>query len=289
MRKQILFAVFSIISGLTSFYFLKKGAFGDWALLIPGIIVLPTVWGISVFLIESFLIAIITSFVVAASFLVLWGFSLPYLICATLVLLSLLFGFKKVNKEKTLRIKITPEEIFPKGMWLLFFVMAIIISTGFYFSPKGQELKKGLPIPHWIEERTLALVIPGFSNNLTVDETLNLITRKDKNAPVSEQTRKQILEQVGLADLNLSGQEKINQRPEILDRLISGNINQILKGLKSYLPIIAALTVWQILIWLNKILIPLVVLLDFVIYFIMRKLGFIKIEKIATEKEELKL
>lgn len=288
MTKQVFLAVLSIISAFLSFYFLKRGLLNPY-FLIPGLLIFPIVWGLSAFLIESSLIVLVVSLVAAVIFLLLWGFSLPYLICATLLLFSLLWGFKKVDKEKKLRIKVLIEEIIPKGVGWLFFVISIILAVGFYYSPAGQGLKEGIKIPAWASEKMLTLVVPNFSQELTVNEMVNVLSKKEKSIPLLDQARQQVLKELGLEDLKLSGSEKVRDRPEILERMVAGRINQVIKDFAVYIPIVAAFIVWQVFLLLNKILIPLIVLLDLLIYSIMKVSGFVKIEKTSVEKEEIKL
>jgi len=288
MKKQILLAILTVISAFLSFYFLKIGLDKIY-FLIPGLLILPIIWGISAFLIKNALIILVTSLVVVAVFLFSFGLSLPYLICATLILFSLIWGFKKVQKEKRLRIKILIEEIVPKAVGWLVFVIAIVLAVGFYFSPKVQALKEGIKIPTWVSEKVLKTAVPGFSQDLTVDEMINLLIKKEKNEPLTPQIREGVLKQLGMEDLKLKGKEKISQKPEILERLVTSRINQISKGLADYLPLIVAFVIWQALVWLNKILIPFVVFLDLIIYSILRASGFVKIEKVSVEKEEIVL
>jgi len=176
----------------------------------------------------------------------------------------------------------------PKGVGWLFFALATIVAVGFYFSPKVQELKKGIKLPVTISERILATVSPGFNKEITVDETINLMMKRDKDAPLPKEMREGALKQLGLFDLNLSGRERISQRPEILDRLVSDRINPLIKGFGDYIPIIVAVIIFQIALWLNKVLIPLISLLDSVIYLILRSTNLIQIAKIQVDKEVLK-
>ena len=226
---------------------------------------------------------------VAAGFLFIWGLLAPYLICAILLLFSLIWGFKKVNDEKKFRIKILIDEIVPKGIGWLFFTLAIVVAVGFYFSPKVQELKKGIKLPTAISERILAAVTPGFNKEITVDETINLMLKRNKNAPLPKEMRESALKQLGLFDLNLSGREKISQRPEILDKLVSDRINLLIKGFGDYIPIIVAVIIFQITLWLNRILIFVVTLLDSIIYLILRSINLVQITKVQVDKEILNI
>jgi len=288
--KQSIVSILAIICALVSFYLLRIGIFEFKLFYLPfGLLIFLVVWGISSFLIERTTLILLTGVVVAAGFLFIWGFSTPYLICATFMLFSLFWGFKKVSDEKKFRIKILMKEIVPKGVGWLFFALATIMAVGFCFSPKVQDLKKGIKLPTRISEWILATVTPGFNKEMTVDETLNLMLKREKNAPLPRETREDALKQLGLFDLKLSGKEKISQRPEILDRLVSDRVNQLIKGFGDYIPIIIAVIIFQIALWLNKVLIPLVSLLDSVIYLILRSTNLIQIAKIKVDKEVLKI
>ncbi|MCX6806584.1 MAG: hypothetical protein NT135_00455 [Candidatus Berkelbacteria bacterium] len=292
MKKQVYFIFTTLIISLASFYLLKIALIGEYKnifLIIPGLLILPIGWGVCSLLFENVNFVLISTLISALIFLILWGIQVPYLICATLMIISMIWGYRRVKKEKTLRIKIAAEDIIPKGIDWLFMVMALIISVGFYYSPKGQELKNGLKIPLSMEEKVMSMAVPGFNQNLTLDQTLNLIIKKDKDTLLSNQARDQILEQLGLDNLNLNGKEIIAQNPEILDKLTLTKVNQFLRPFSDYLPIAAGVLIFQLLVWINRILLHVAVFFSLIIYAALRAAKVVKIEKITTEKEKLML
>jgi len=103
MIKQSIVSILAVICALVSFYLLRIGIF-EFKLfyLLFGLLIFPVVWGIGSFLIERVTFILLTGAAVVAGFLFIWGFLTPYLICATLLLFSLFWGFKKVSDEKNL-------------------------------------------------------------------------------------------------------------------------------------------------------------------------------------------
>jgi hypothetical protein len=289
-KKSLILSTITVISAVISFAWLKIGSEQVKPFfLLGGLLLLPTLWGISTFLITPHFLTMIANTLIVLIFLFIGNFQVIYLICATLLVFALFWGEKKIAQEKNTRVKILVDEITAKGIRWVLFSLAVIVGVSFYFSPEVQKLKEGINLPPQISAKILSFVTPGFNMDLSVNEMLNVMMGKEKNAPLPDPLQKELLKKLDLADLNLNGNEKISQKPEILDKLVTEKINQIIKGLDFYFPLIVAFSVFQILVWANKLLLLVIVFLDSLIYLILKSAGFVKTENIIINKEVIKI
>ena len=174
--RQICFAILAVISAFFAFYLFKTNLeFSEKAILIiAGLLILAVFWGLAAFFITNKPLSYSISVLISVLFLVFFGLGIPYLISAVLILIALVMGHYEVQKEKDARIKILPEKIIHAGLTPVFFVLSIALAITVYFSPNIQKLKKDFVLPVWAEEQAIKIALPAFSQNLTVDEMINV-------------------------------------------------------------------------------------------------------------------
>lgn len=287
--RQICFGVLAVISGFFAFYLFRTNLeFSEKAIfIVAGLLILAVFWGLAAFFITNKLLSYLLSALISVLFLVFFGFGIPYLISAVLILIALIWGHYEVQKEKNARIKILPEKIIHAGLTPMLFTLSIVLAIAVYFSPNIQKLKKDFVLPVWAEEQAIKIALPAFSQNLTVDEMINVFAKRNLKEPVPDELRKKALKEIGLETLTLKGNEKIADRPEILHQLVSEPVQDMLGKFSKYLPFIFAFIAWQVLLALDKLLIPLAVFFDLLVYLALLKTGAIQIKKTMVEKEEL--
>lgn len=289
MTRQIIFTILALLSSLLVFYFFRNNlAFSERAIfIVVWLVVFAICFGLAAFFVKERLIFIILSILMALTFLFVFGFGVFYLIGAVIISVAAFLSWYNVQKEKMLRIKILPEKIIHEGLTPIFFALSIALAVVAYFSPHIQNIKEQFALPSWAEEQVIRIALPDFNQNLTVDEMINIFTKQNPKTSLSSENRTKILKEMGLADLKLKGTDKVSDNPQILHQLVSKPIYDILEKFSEYLPLILALIVWQLLLALEKIIIPVAVFIDFLIYLLMLKLDLVKIKKIAVEKEVL--
>ncbi len=310
MKKQILSYVLLSLIALLAFFSWREvsnsiidSQQGNWFL--------PTIWFsfffiflfLGIFLIKNFYLLIeILSLSVFSSFL--FTFSVYHLVICLLGLIFSIMGARRVREDLAAGVKINIWRSARMGRNFLILGISLIIAGQYYFQVKKLPEEKlffqiqiNEELSNAVVNKIVPLIFPDLrkikDENLTVDQFI-LKTRKNQalnesdwiNQPlILYEGRRQLSE---IAGKELQGNEKMS---EVFAEIFNKKIWEFL-GPKSYrsenfsfLPAMLALVLFLTVFSLGSFLAPFWVALTAVIFWLIRKLGWVEINKITVEQE----
>lgn len=147
LTQSIIVSLVAFVSSV-NWYFLKQtlDSVGSvswmWPILIS--IVFFALIGISWFLINSKTTFFIMSLAVVVLYLLVFGFSLLYLIATAVCLWIIYFANNLSIKERNERKRVNFSRVFYTGMPIVVVAIAILVSVAYYYSPQVTNLKNGI-------------------------------------------------------------------------------------------------------------------------------------------------
>lgn len=280
----------------------------------------PAIWFSAFFILLSLGVVLLRDSVqrwmLAGSFFLSWlfSFSLGQFVFAAASFLLALWALGKIAKDLELNKKIDVIKSARTGKSILILALALAISTQYYFSVRNTD--KAMIIPKFksgfIAEKILPELYPNLKNtegDLTVDEFILEMSKKNSKEITSEkdlgmyekeaekilQNNEKMILQEGRLNLSkmagkeITGQEKM---ADVFSDMINNRISEYLsKGMDQgnalLVSRIAALVLFLTIWSLSAFLSPVVSVFVFVIFFILKKSGLIKISTVMAEVEVL--
>lgn len=190
------------------------------------------------------------------------GFRL-YSLGGLLLVLAGLSYYKSIDKEKHESIKISLSRIANKRLSFLILILALLLSFGYFFTPKVQEKSEKFEVP--LSYRNLILSI---SQEILLRSAPREFREQYQNLEVREQIEKEV--------------EKSS------DQTFSAFENSLKPYLK-FLPIFLFLGFWLTLLAFTFLWKWIALLFSSIIFIILRKTDFITINKVVIEKEVLEI
>jgi hypothetical protein len=161
---------------------------GIWLKPLIMFAILTSAIGLSFLLIKDYALKILTSVLVGLPFFFVFGFNQFYLGAFVLMILLFMYGMRNVQAEAGGRTKINIRIIMQRGLPRIVTAMLVMISFAFFFSPNIQASAKNKQLPpsfKQVIERTVDSFLGGQVKNLSLQE----------KQQVKSQTVSQVLEQ----------------------------------------------------------------------------------------------
>ncbi len=225
---------------------------GIWLKPLIMFAVLTSAIGLSFLLLKDYALKILTSALAGLPFFFVFGFNQFYLGAFVLMILLFMYAMRNIQAEAGGRTKINIRIIMQRGLPRIVTAMLVMISFAFFFSPNIQASAKNKQLPpsfKQVIERTVDSFLGGQVKNLSPQE------RKQ----IESQTVSQVLEQ----------------------------FTEFLGPYIQYLPPILAFGLFLILQGLSFIFVWLAVLVSVLLFWIMKKAGFVRLAIVQKEAEEL--
>jgi len=259
-KKAILLVVNLVVAGL--FWFWVKPwvdnptRFSDvsiWLRPLLLLTILSAVISLSFVLLKNArLWKILISVVVSLPFLFFFGFDTYYLLAVVLAILLHLYADSNIQAEVNERTAVNVRLIMQRGLSMIIMPLLIMVSFAYFSSSSVQLSAKKKQLPP-----TISLVVETTVNNFLGDQIKQLPPSEQKQA------KSQIVSQV------------LNQ------------MTQFLGPYFKYMPPILAFGLFLVLEGLSFIFVWLAVLLAMLIFWALKKSGFIRIRLVQKEAEEL--
>jgi len=226
---------------------------GIWLKPLIMFAVLTSAIGLSFLLLKDYALKILISALAGLPFFFVFGFNQFYLGAFVLMFLLFLYGIRNIQVEAGERTKINIRIIMQRGLPRIVTAMLVMISFAFFFSPNIQASAKNKQLPpsfKQVIERTVDSFLGSQVKNLSPQE------RKQ----VKNQTVSQVLEQFTV----------------------------FLGPYIQYLPPILAFGLFLVLQGLSFIFVWLVVGISVLLFWVMKRAGFVRLAIVQKEAEELK-
>jgi len=224
--------------------------FDGVAVLYFVLLLTAVVMGIALF--KKKIWALTLSGIVGIIYLFQFGFTELNLLGAGIFLLLGLHSLSNSKSEINQRLKINTKRIFQSGAWPLITGLFILISFAVYQSPFSEELEKSERLPSASQNFIRSVVEQTIGNQIQTN---------------NEREKQNIINQIANETF--------------------GEFNVFLKPYFKYAPPILAFGLFLILWGLSWIFIWLSVLFGILIFWILKKTNFVKIEKKQVEAEAL--
>lgn len=225
---------------------------GIWLKPLIMFAVLTSAIGLSFLLLKEYALKVLTSVLAGLPFFFIFGFSWPYSGAFILMILLFMYAMRNIQAETGGRTKINIRIIMQRGLPRIITAMLVMISFAFFFSPNIQASAKTKQLPpsfKQVIERTVNSFLGGQVKNLSPQE------RKQ----VESQTVSQVMEQF----MTFLG-------PYI-----------------QYLPPILAFGLFLVLQGLSFIFVWLAVGISVLLFWAMKRAGFVRLAIVQKEAEEL--
>lgn len=310
--KTIILGVLTIISA-TILAWIAKSTFNNadliwWKIAVYNaifLLILLGFLGLFLFLSQKEWLAVLVSFLTAGLMLYFLPTNYITLAAAFILFSTTIYAYFQIQHDRKNRLRVALDQSLGSGLKTIFFGLAIFLSVIFFYSPYAHLYDRGIKIPADYQIKLLSQVMPGFSGHLTVDEMIGLFVAQGqgvsdwrqymqeniaKLAPSDlDNLRQQYLKQLGLEELNLQGNERIADQPEIIDKLLMSKIQGQIEKFLPYFPYILAATVFELILFIGYLLVPLAIFLAFALYQLMIGLGLIKIKGVPAQQEVIEL
>ncbi|MFA6082327.1 MAG: hypothetical protein WC773_02875 [Patescibacteria group bacterium] len=277
------------LSSFISFYGLHAALNGHYYSLILTFLVMPLCFGIVTVLLDDWVFNIFAVILSSAILLLFVPFNLYILLGTVLLAILMYVGISTSIRTKQFYIKPQVDQIANKSLSLLFWGLAVVIAVVSYSAPQVQNLKNGINIPYKYEVKIIQMVVPSFNPNLTVNQTINVLANQPIDAELPADVRQELLDKLGIGDLNLTGNETINERPDIITTIIGSKEKEIISGVGRYLPLTVAYIMFSLAVFVGKIALQLVLVLNSLIIYLLKKMNFYSLQKITVEQEKIVL
>lgn len=197
----------------------------------------------------------------AILYILFFGLNRFFLLAAVIFVLVGLSYHKAIEKEKHESITISFSRIINKQLGYFILAMALVLSAGYFFSPKVQEKNKKFEVP--LTYRNLVL---NFSQEILLLSAPPEVKEQLKDPKVRQQIEAEI-------------KNSSNQTFSALENYLKPYLEfmPILLSLGFFLSLLAFTFIWR---WT-------ILLFGSAVFIILKRTGFISIKKIVIEKEEI--
>lgn len=260
MYKKSILLVSVLIASTWFWATVKPWLYGDalfaivsaWLQPLMALLVLSSAIALSFLLIKERRLKLLVSVLSGLPFFAVFGLNYWFLIAIGLLVSIHLYAVRVINEEATEHIKIKPRIIMRRGLPYVITPLLIMISFGYFFSPKVQNQTEAKQLPPTI--------------NQVIEKTVSTFLGDEiKRLPAEEQKR---------AENQLIGQVK----------------NQLFEFAEPYfrfMPPVLAFGLFLILTGLSTIFIWGSIGLSVFLMWIFKKVGLVKIKKVQVEAEGL--
>ena len=315
--KELILGTLPVFGTIFYLFFTKLIFNGNFSLWINIIFMIAAfsfmlgLWGISAYLIESRIVIHSSSFI---STLVLLIFSPQNYYFYTLFFILFLYFLQlreHIKTEKKARIKVLLDETISPSLKAVLTIICLLFTLGFAYSPSYEKMlnyniSNDFSVGQY-EEKLLTYLLPGFKPDITVDDFIYLLMAKSENITQdkideyvsrkkTEMTQEQfndykntVLKNVGISDTSqIQGDQKLLDN-NLLVNLTSGQISDFLAKYANIIRFSSLISIYIILVYSWKILYPFIYLVVWLIYTLLKNIGFIQIQKEQVEAERVKL
>lgn len=273
LTQSIIVSLVTLVASV-NWYFLKQtlnsisAVSWMWSILIS--IVFFALIGISWFLVNSKMIVFMTSLVVVVSYLLVFGFSLLYLVVAAVCLFIIYFASSLSIREKNERKRVNFSRVFYTGMPIVVVAIAMMVSVAYYYSPQVTNLKNGISASSggYLNDITESVVgggesQEGFNPAMTVNDFLMQFIGDD------EVEMNSILKEI----LRLKDSDLANATLNTLRDSVSKGIGVPLHGNERLLDLIANIVMSKISIFVKDYYVIFSIVLPMGLFFAIKFLG----------------
>ena len=225
---------------------------GIWLKPLLMFAVLTSAIGLSFLLLKDYVLKILISVLAGLPFFFVFGFNQFYLGAFVLMILLFMYAIRNIQAETDGRTKINIRIIMQRGLPRIVTAMLVMISFAFFFSPNIQASAKSKQLPPTVKEvieRTVSSFLGGEIKSLPPRER--------------QQIENQVITQV------------ITQFTDFLEPYFR------------YFPPILAFGLFLILQGLSFIFVWLAVGISVLLFWVMKRAGFMRLKIVQKEAEEL--
>lgn len=263
-------------------------------------------WGIAAYLIEDRKIIHISSIFSALMVFIFSPKNIFYFITIILLIIYYFYAAETIRLEKNARIKILLDESASNSVKVVLSIFCLLFSLNYYnhYNPSSND-NFNTSTDKFIE-KSVATVLPGFSYNTTVDDLTYLIMAKangmqtddevqtfinQKKAEMSMEDfnkyKESIFSKIGIVNGDaIPGNEKIINSP-FIGRLFNNRIVAFVDKYANLIKVGVSIAGFVAIIWLWKIFYPFIYLVMWGIYLVLKKIGFLQIEKHQVDAEKI--
>ncbi|HEY4506964.1 MAG TPA: hypothetical protein VJH71_02280 [Candidatus Paceibacterota bacterium] len=227
---------------------------GVWIRPLVMLCVLSAFVGLALLLINNKLLRIVVSILVGLPPVLIYGYNHFFLLALLALVLLHLQAVKQIHIQEKGRIKIDVGEIMRHGLPVVIMPIFIMISFAFFLSPALQGVAKQGELPPTVNQ-VLNQVISGF---------------------------------VGQELSALPPSERLGVESQLVNEVMN-KFNELLGPYFVFMPPVLAFGLFIILQGLSFIFVWLGMLVAMLVFWIMRKVGFVKIKTASVEAEVLEV
>lgn len=284
--KELILCILVIMASAVGFIGLNMAVSNPWFVIIT-LASLPFAWAIYISLSKNFIAVSLTAILSIATFFIIFPYKTWYLVPTVFSIVALIFGYIVCSNLKNILAKVSISGVASVPTSYLMYGLVTLISFVAFYSSPIQNLKNGLRIPSSVVEIIARQAIPNFSDKTTVDSLISSSIKLPQDQSISNDQRRDVLEQLGLDKYNLKGNDILVDKPEALSDLFTNQLNKVLQNYGDMIPMAVASTIWSILIVLAKMFVPVILLLDALLLKLLIRIGFVTITTSTIEKEEM--
>lgn len=284
--KELILCISVIMASAVGFIGLNMAVSNPWFVIIT-LTSLPFAWAIYISLSKNIIAVSLTAILSIATFFIIFPYKIWYLVPTVFSIVALIFGYIVCANLKNIFAKVSISGVASVPTSYLMYGLVTIISFVSFYSSPVQDLKNGLQIPPSVVEIIARQAIPDFSDKTTVDSLISSSLKLPRGQNISNDQRRDVLEQLGLDKYNLKGDDILVDKPEALSDLFTNQLNKVLQNYGDIIPITVASTIWSILIVLAKMFVPIILLFDALLLKLLIRIGFVTISTSTIEKEEM--
>jgi len=214
----------------------------------------------------------------------------PYSIVGAILWMSVVISLPPmVQKDLSTRVKLNIIEVTRRPVkWVLFLIAVSYAVLSFYRFSDSDVISKMAVAPKF-EMQVIALSYPEITQSTDVNQFVNIVTGNEANGPVDEATRNAVLGKLGITDKLYTGNEKIFNENDLLYQFVGGRLQDALGRFEPIVPLLVSIFIWQGLVLLSYIILPLLLAIIFETFIILIKYKFAEVVSFGVQKEEIRL
>lgn len=305
-----------LLSNVLNISFAKYESFWQIVLFFVYILIAFTFFlgylSLMIILVRGFWLRLACFFLIGLSCFIFFKINLALIINPLLIVVGLSYFSALIKGEITSRIKFSVDKIIVRAVGILLFTFLISISITYYsnVSTKQGEVKvldNLANVTAYIIDKFMVWQVKGYLPESTLDEFFENtsvqveeksgilgITEKVNNNEVKnmvDKAQKEAIDEAREKFLTSFGiqAEGTETMHNVIRKIIAKKINDLMGNYIKFIPAIAALTLFFVLLIFNYLFKPLIRLFAFIIYKIFLWTKFVRIKKEMIEAERINL